>query len=145
MSSGKTHALVTTGAAGLLIITAPAYTEILGIESAGMIIGMGAGLFLTPDLDQDNPVYSHYLTGKIYAPLKWIWNIIWLPYAKLIPHRSWVSHAPVVGTLIRIIYLNIITGCLCGQSIQWIVKPLFWWVIIGIAIADFLHWVFDQF
>ena len=144
MSGGRTHATVTTIAAAILIITAPVYTEYFGIESAGMIIGTAAGLFLTPDLDQDNPVYSHYLTGKIYMPLRWAWGIIWLPYAKLIPHRSWVSHAPIAGTLIRIIYLNIITVCLCGQSIQWITKSLFWWVIAGIAIADFLHWIFDQ-
>ncbi len=53
------------------------------------------GYLLSPDLD----------TGS--RPFKrWgILRVIWLPYQKAIPHRSPLSHAPVVGSTIRLLYL----------------------------------------
>tara|TARA_Y100001968_G_scaffold316458_1_gene344300 strand:+ start:519 stop:1001 length:483 start_codon:yes stop_codon:yes gene_type:complete len=64
---------------------------------AGMAFAFG-GLWLSPDLDTES------------KPLqRWgLFKIIWLPYRKLIKHRSILSHAPVIGTLIRLIYLGFI-------------------------------------
>ena len=53
------------------------------------------GLWLSPDLD----TYSVAL--KRWGLLK----IIWWPYRKVIPHRSLFSHAPLIGTTVRIGYL----------------------------------------
>ncbi|MHC5830118.1 MAG: metal-binding protein, partial [Nostoc sp.] len=33
---------------------------------------------------------------------------IWLPYQKSLRHRSFLSHGPIIGTILRVIYL----GCL---------------------------------
>ena len=64
----------------------------------GLITGIAfllGGLWLSPDLDTKS------------LPLK-RWGIlkgIWLPYRKLIPHRSFFSHGPLIGTTLRICYL----------------------------------------
>ncbi|KGG13717.1 MULTISPECIES: metal-binding protein [Prochlorococcus] len=61
---------------------------------AGLAFAIG-GLWLSPDLDTRS------------LPLKrWgILQIIWLPYRKFIPHRSFLSHGPIIGTSLRISYL----------------------------------------
>jgi uncharacterized metal-binding protein len=53
------------------------------------------GYWLSPDLDIKSRPF-----------LRWgVLKIIWLPYQRLIPHRSPLSHAPVLGSLIRLLYL----------------------------------------
>jgi uncharacterized metal-binding protein len=34
-------------------------------------------------------------------------KFIWLPYQKKIPHRHWLSHAPIVGSALRLLYLAV--------------------------------------
>lgn len=36
-----------------------------------------------------------------WGPLRFIW----LPYQKMVPHRSWISHGMVLGGVVRICYL----------------------------------------
>ena len=69
----------------------------LGIKSGviscfAFVLG---GLWLSPDLDIQS------------KPLKrWgIFQLIWWPYQKIIPHRSILSHGLLLGTLIRVTYL----------------------------------------
>ncbi len=63
---------------------------------AGVTFCLG-GLWLSPDLDTCSEALK-----------KWgFLKLIWFPYRKLIPHRSLFSHGPLIGTTIRIIYLNI--------------------------------------
>jgi len=50
---------------------------------------------LSPDLDLHSEPYNRW----------WILKWVWKPYSKLIPHRSWASHSPIFGTLIRMAYL----------------------------------------
>ena len=59
----------------------------------GAIIGT---LWLSPDLDLKSDAYYRW------GPLKFIW----LPYVKLMPHRSLFSHLPVLSDLIRIAYIG---------------------------------------
>ena len=33
-----------------------------------------------------------------------LWSWFWLPYSKIVPHRSLISHFPVIGTMIRVGY-----------------------------------------
>ncbi len=70
---------------------------ILGFQN-GILAGISfvlGGLWLSADLD---------ICSK---PLKrWgILQIIWWPYRKTIPHRSILSHGPLIGSSIRLIYL----------------------------------------
>jgi uncharacterized metal-binding protein len=53
------------------------------------------GLYLSPDLD---------LVSKPYKRWGWL-RWIWIPYQKYIPHRSPLSHAPIIGSIIRLLYL----------------------------------------
>ena len=66
------------------------------------LTGMSAffigGFFLSPDLDTTS------IPSKRWGLLK----SIWLPYKKLIKHRSIFSHGPLIGTSIRLIYLGTI-------------------------------------
>ena len=65
------------------------------IGSLSFLIG---GLWLSPDLD----IHSE--------PVKrWgILQLIWIPYRTLIPHRSFFSHGPFIGSALRISYLILI-------------------------------------
>jgi len=62
------------------------------IGGAAFFIG---GLWLSPDLDTNS------LSFKRWGILK----IFWWPYQKMIPHRSIISHGPLIGTFFRIGYL----------------------------------------
>jgi uncharacterized metal-binding protein len=55
-----------------------------------------SGLMFGPDLD------IHSCQFNRWGLLKWIW----LPYQKSLRHRSFLSHGPVVGTMLRLVYLG---------------------------------------
>ena len=60
------------------------------------------GFYLSPDLDTESR------PSKRWGLFKYLW----LPYRKLIKHRSFLSHGPLIGTSLRIIYLlGIIVLC----------------------------------
>ena len=76
------------------------------IGGAAFLVG---GLWLSPDLD----------TNSI-AKKRWgILQHLWWPYRKLIPHRSFLSHGPFLGTAVRIIYILILSNLLI-----FLLKPL---------------------
>lgn len=54
-----------------------------------------SGLMFGPDLD----IYS--IQFKRWG----IFRYLWLPYQKLLSHRSFFSHGLIIGTIIRVIYL----------------------------------------
>lgn len=53
-----------------------------------------SGLLFSDDLD------THSIEHKRWGLLRFLW----LPYQKLIPHRSWLSHGLIVGPALRILY-----------------------------------------
>ena len=68
-----------------------------------LIVGgfLFGGLMFGPDLD----IYSrHY---KRWGWFRWVW----LPYQKSLRHRSFLSHGPIIGTTLRLIYLFCVFGC----------------------------------
>ena len=59
--------------------------------------GCASGVAVSPDLD---------LVNTVRIPvIGWVWGAYWWPYRKLIAHRAYISHAPIVGTLVRLAYL----------------------------------------
>lgn len=50
---------------------------------------------LGPDLD------IHSIQYKRWGPMRWIW----LPYQRALKHRSRLSHGPIIGTALRVVYL----------------------------------------
>jgi uncharacterized metal-binding protein len=95
MASGRNHdrsILLTTP-----IILAAAIAS--GHADAGLIATSAyylSGMYLSPDLDLVSRPY------KRWGFLRWLW----LPYQRLIPrHRHWLSHGPVIGSAVRLVYL----------------------------------------
>ncbi|VEP18169.1 Uncharacterized metal-binding protein [Hyella patelloides LEGE 07179] len=95
MPSGKTHDRITLWilpwtVCGSYILTRNG--ELTLLFSGGFLF---SGLMFGPDLD----IYS--VQFKRWGILRWLW----LPYQKLLHHRSFLSHGFILGTVIRIIYL----------------------------------------
>lgn len=97
MPSGIVHDWVTLGTAlGAIPLTGlylPPETRPL----AWLAIASYAfsGIWLSSDLDIHSSAYRRW------GPLR----VIWYPYQKFVPHRSWVSHGLGVGPLLRVVYL----------------------------------------
>lgn len=111
MPSGRTHDRITFWtlpiATGLTLILTGSAVQMV-VVGIGFLFG---GLMLGPDLD------THSIHYKRWGYFRWIW----LPYRGSLRHRSPLSHAPIVGTLLRVIYLMIWVGlfgflCLIGVN-----------------------------
>lgn len=83
------------------------------LGSSGAAIGALAfllgGLWLSPDLD----ILSR--PTQRWGPLR----CLWWPYRRLLPHRSVFSHAPLLGSAGRLLYLAAVLLPLC-----WLAAPL---------------------
>ncbi len=95
MPSGRTHDRITLWAlpwvAGVTFWQTRSGNLTL-LVAGGFLFG---GLMFGPDLD----IYSRHFQ-------RWGWlRFIWLPYQKSLRHRSFLSHGPVIGTTLRVIYL----------------------------------------
>jgi uncharacterized metal-binding protein len=100
MPSGRTHDRITMYA--LPFVTGVTFWQTRSGNLTLLVAGgfMFGGLMFGPDLD----IYS--LQFKRWGFLRWIW----LPYQKNLRHRSFLSHGPIIGTTLRVVYL----GCLLG-------------------------------
>ena len=70
--------------------------------------GCAVGLVVTPDLDvRQRSTHSETIMRHSGGCLGGVlWSLLWLPYAYLIPrHRRPLSHWPVIGTALRLLYL----------------------------------------
>ena len=95
MPSGKTHDRITLWLLPFLVISVYLTTkdsDITLLCACGFFLG---GLIFGPDLDIRSIHYKRWGVLRFF----------WLPYQKVIPHRSWLSHGLIVGTLVRLCYL----------------------------------------
>ena len=97
MPSGRTHDRITLWLFPAIIGIAAGCTRSFILTTIISVTYLIGGLMLGPDLD------IHSVQYKRWGPLRWIW----LPYQKAIPHRSHLSHGPVVGTALRVLYLSV--------------------------------------
>jgi len=94
-------------------------------------IGCASGVAVSPDLD---------LVNTVRVPvIGWLWGAYWWPYRKLIAHRAYISHAPIVGTLVRLAYLMPIIIIAISILPPGLVAA---WAA-GLACADILHSLLD--
>jgi uncharacterized metal-binding protein len=96
MPSGQTHDRITLWALPLVAGVTFWQTRNSGVTllvAGGFMFG---GLMFGPDLD----IYSRQY--QRWGFLRWIW----LPYQKSLRHRSFLSHGPIIGTTLRVLYLS---------------------------------------
>ena len=120
-------------------------------------VGAMLGLFINPDLDQNGLSAAETIFMKLpTAILKGAgitlmgqWISIWGFYAALLPHRSPLSHWPVIGTVGRVVYLLGVVWLVSkvfgdGQAVSVIVAtPAVWIAVVGLGFADLGHWLRD--
>ncbi|MEB3339987.1 metal-binding protein [Okeania sp.] len=95
MPSGSNHDRITLWS--LPIVTGLSFgllrsTHLTLFVSGGFLF---SGLMFGPDLD----IYSRQF--QRWGWLKWLWR----PYQKSLHHRSFLSHGPIIGTALRLLYL----------------------------------------
>lgn len=111
MPNAPTHdfiTLVTAAGANLAYFTLAPHpdTRLAVLFTASYVF---AGYACAGDLDLKSTEY------KRWGRLRWLW----LPYQKLVPHRSWVSHGLILGGVIRLLYLAIVCTLLLWAGL-WI-------------------------
>lgn len=142
MPNGACHSAATIATASAMLSYYMAGNE----WALWAALGVFTGLVVEPDLDQDYqaaPLGTMRQTGGDL--LARVWQLYWTPYAKLIPHRSILSHFPVIGSVGRMLY------CIPIYSI-----PLFVWshyfgfpsaqifsYAVGLCWCDALHYIMD--
>jgi uncharacterized metal-binding protein len=106
--------------------------------------GVMTGILMTPDLDHIEATLRHF---KSKTTLQKVWFLRWYPYGKLLDHRSFFSHFPVVGTLLRLVYILpelLIVIALLSRFIN--IYDLMMFIISwagGLLMSDILHYIMD--
>jgi uncharacterized metal-binding protein len=139
MASGKNHdksIYFLTPVVG--IIGGYYFSPELGLIAASShLLG---GLYLSPDLDLKS------LPWKRWGALRFLW----IPYQR-IPHRHWLSHAPIVGSIGRLLYLGLWVSPLAIALLK-ALPPLqmgreFWYtvaaVLVGVEVSALNHLLLD--
>jgi uncharacterized metal-binding protein len=158
MPSGKVHDQITLVGAGIALpvffLAAPPTWRDPWVCATLLGATLFSGLMLSPDLDLDSSIYRRW------GPLR----VLWWPYQKLLPHRSFLSHSLVIAPALRIAYFfavcwllfRVITWGLSfavdmdrnGMSRQFASLPLFlysnhpqhfWMGLLGIFYGTLLH------
>ncbi len=142
MPNGRCHSAATIATASAFLTYGSAGAGWAAYAAFGAFIG----LVVEPDLDQDfqaAPLGVIRETGG--DGLAKIWQLYWSPYARLLPHRSFWSHAPVVGTLGRILYLVPLWGPVILLWTKFFGLPTaqLFAIVVGLAWTDTLHYVMD--
>lgn len=113
MANGKTHqggyifGLAALAASGAFLV---AEGYITPADAGGLMLGGVLGLLIDPDVrDQHNittrgerRAYGFPLFGPVIG---YIFQVYWYPLALWIPHRSFLSHLPVIATAIAAAWL----------------------------------------
>lgn len=107
--------------------------------ASGFLLG---GLMLGPDLDIHSRQYRRW------GGLRWLW----LPYRKYVRHRSFLSHGPLIGTTVRLLYLSLWLsglglGLILGGSIVYHLMGNItdWTVLAKLLIGNAAGWVGRSF
>lgn len=122
MPSGKVHAATSAFTASVLVSSAlvPGVDKQFVVAAAA---GCLSGVFLSPDLDVDAGYIGLYYIRKYFGEILSVtWQWLWKPYAVLMPHRSRASHTPVLGTMLRLLYLYLsylVLGSLSFYAFGW--------------------------
>lgn len=153
MSNGSEHAKASVGCAIALV-------PLVGL-TAGPVAAFAAaagsllGIALSPDLDQEGLNKFENKLVRYTLGLGYLWVMVWYPYARFIPHRGWLSHAPIIGTAVRLLYLGTVLGVVLFLSGMHssvlvsvpdeVVSQALAWSVAGLVVSDIAHWVMDGY
>ena len=98
MPNARTHDTITYAIIPFTFLAAEMYWGDHMTSIIATVAMLFSGLMFGPDLDLDSKPYRRW------GPLK----ILWKPYQAALPHRSVLSHGPMLGTIIRIVYFLIV-------------------------------------
>lgn len=147
MANGKTHAKDSIDLGTVIgpVVAGGSYalwgdlglSVVLGLMT---LLGSWMGVLFTPDLDMETRTLVDRL--PIIGPL---WSVLWYPYAWAIPHRSWLSHTPLLGTAIRQLYFWGIVWVVLSP--EWVLdlpgSMIYWAWFVGLFTSDVAHWTRD--
>ncbi|NCJ05216.1 metal-binding protein [Synechococcales cyanobacterium C] len=109
MPAGHIHDRITLGSlpivGGASLALTQSASQTLGLCTAFLF----SGLMFGPDLD----IYSRQFCR--WGPAR----VMWIPYQRLLKHRSWCSHGPFVGTALRLLY--VLSWLALGGGLVWMV------------------------
>lgn len=150
MASGKTHSRVAVLAGVVGVVATMVWLPEAPLEKVA--VGFALGWAVTPDADVDHATVEELwwdripLVGRAVGT---VYQMVWLPYARLIPHRDALSHWPLVGTAGRIAYMAAWLAAISLIAGRWIVDwRVIWnwiwpWGYAAWAVQDIGHWAFD--
>jgi uncharacterized metal-binding protein len=143
MPSGQIHDRITL--IGLPFVVVSSLSIARSAEYTLIAAGsfLFSGMMFGPDLD------IHSVQYRRWGILRWIW----LPYRKLLSHRSFLSHGFTIGTIVRILYLSIflMLGAFVFVAVAQIIWGFAWnwrdfvlnsWHLLQ---KDYLDWVISSF
>jgi uncharacterized metal-binding protein len=106
MADGKTHAAAYRKGVIFSVVVSLALAITVDPFAIAGPLGAIGGMLIDPDLSDQHQVttYTEHRLWRFFPPLGFIFQCYWFPPALLIPHRSWISHWPIVGTTWRILY-----------------------------------------
>jgi uncharacterized metal-binding protein len=103
MASGAAHDRLTQRLALPLALVCWPLIGPTAAVAMGLAFLLG-GLWLSPDLD------TRSRPSRRWGPLA----VLWLPYRRLVRHRGWISHLPLLGSAGRLAYLALLLLLLSG-------------------------------
>ena len=119
------------------------------------ITGNLVGILVGCDLDVDNGNISDTIIRKVSKDFQWVWRAFWTPYSLALPHRSKLSHFPVLSTLVRLGYIMV--GLNLIRFIWWGIANMIgindsvsfvflwdWSFFVGLVHVDTVHWLADK-
>ncbi|MFN0086810.1 MAG: metal-binding protein [Blastocatellia bacterium] len=121
MPNANTHDAITYALTPFTFLGAEMYwgDHLISILATGAMLF--AGLMFGPDLDLNSRPYQRW------GPLK----LLWKPYQAALAHRSTLSHGPMLGTVIRVVYFLVVfsafgatvmyfwNGYVHGEKVGW--------------------------
>lgn len=142
MPNGRCHSAATISTASVFLTYWSTGAAWAVFAAAGAFVG----LVVEPDLDQDfqaAPLSTMRQTGG--DTVAKLWQLYWTPYARLIPHRSMLSHGPIVGTIGRMLYLApfyAVPVLVWSHYFGFPAAQIFGY-FVGLAWVDTMHFVMD--
>ena len=117
----------------------------------GVATGAMVGCLISPDADVDGgsiaDFYIRHYTGVV---VEMLWDGLWAFYRKVCRHRGFLSHAPIISTAIRVLYIGAFYF-LIAMPLRWVSSSvqidwswLLWWAFVGLVLADSAHWTLDK-